>query len=109
MLLDTINPDDWLIAHFNEIVELSLKSQTGTLVPVIATFTDERDYGVPQLSALLEINQDNLPELFAFHSASGKSVPYPGLLDDIREKTPKQTLIWWAKTIMTIDMSYMAN
>ena len=81
----------------------------GTVVPVIATYNDQRDYGVPSLISLLDINEDNLPELFAFHSASGKLVSFPGLLDEIKQKMPKETLLWWAKTIMTVDVSYMAS
>ena len=55
----------------------------GTVVPVIATFKDETDHGVPALTNLLRIEEDDLPELFAYHSVSGRKVLFPGNLDEI--------------------------
>ena len=57
----------------------------GTIVPIIATIKDETDRGVPALTHLLQIEEDDLPELFAYHSASGKKVFFPGVLDEIKE------------------------
>ena len=109
MLLDNIDTDDWLYVHFNELVEVSKTSQMGKVVPVIATYKDENDYGVPKLASLIDVGEDNLPELFAYHAASGKLVSFPGLLDEIKTKMPKETLLWWAKTMMTMDLSYQAS
>ena len=88
---DKAKMPDWLSEHISELVETSRTQQVGTLVPVIAGIDDKFDLanGEQQISDLLEINQEDLPELFAFHAPSKKQVSYPSLLDELKEKTPK--------------------
>jgi len=65
-----------------------LQTIVSGFVPVVATHTTPGQRMVPELSQLLNLKKEDLPNLFMVHPLSDSVIPYPDPLDDPRNFSP---------------------
>ena len=64
---------------------------------------------VPQLSGLLNVKKEELPNFFVLHPYSQQVVAYPDLQDDFKKHSPEQILLWGRRTILYMDVEIWEN
>ena len=96
---------DWRALNFNKIVEISKEFETG-LVPILSPFEAKNIGGIMQLSELMNIKKEDLPQFYVKSGRTGKSVPYPFPLDDPLDAKPEMLLLWGRKTSLEIELEY---
>ena len=94
---------DWRALTFNQIVEATKEFETG-LVPIMSTFEAKNIGGIMQLSELMKVKKDDLPQFYVKSGRTGKSVPYPFPLDDPLDAKPEMILLWGRKTTLEIEI-----
>ena len=94
---------DWKAMTFNAIVELTKQFETGML-PIMSTFEAKDIGGITQLSELMQIKKDILPQFFVIHTRTGKSVAYPYPLEHPLDASPEMILLWSRRTVLYIEI-----
>ena len=97
---------DWKVLLMSRVVELIQESQTG-FVPIFSPFTDQNPRMlVPQLSKMMDVQAEELPQYFVLHPITDQVVPYPHPLDDPAKFTPELVLLWGRRTVLYLDIEH---
>ena len=59
---------------------------------------------VPQLSTIMDIQKEELPNFFVMHSLTETVVPFPDPLDDPKKFDPKLMLLWARRTVLYLEV-----
>ena len=95
--------NDWKAMTFNAIVEMTREYETG-MIPVMSTFEAKNIGGILQLSDLLQIKKEDLPNFYVIHARTGKSVSYPYSLEDPLDASPEMILLWGRRTVLYLEL-----
>ena len=95
--------NDWKAMTFNAIVEMTREYETG-MIPVMSTFEAKNIGGILQLSDLLQLKKEDLPQFYVIHSRTGKSVGYPYPLKDPLDASPEMILLWGRRTVLYLEV-----
>ena len=76
-----------------------------SLVPLIVPYKqDEWTLSVPQLSEILAVEKEELPNYFLVEPLTGSVVPYPDPIEDVRRFTPESVLLWARRTALYLHV-----
>ena len=113
MMPEMVEPDklleDWRVMLSIGMIELMQENDT-SFVPLIVPFEQPEEHILlPQLSTLMDIKKEELPNFFAIHPFSDQVVPYPEELKDPEDFSPELILLWARRTILYLEIELFEN
>ena len=99
---------DWRQYIMIRMMEIIQEQQTG-FIPIITAHTQEPadEQLLPQLSTIMDIKEDELPNYFVLHSMTDQLVPYPHPPhsdDDLEKLTPELVILWARRTVILLEI-----
>ena len=52
----------------------------------------------------MNIEKDELPNYFVLHPLTEQVVPFPNKLDDVKNFSPEQVLLWARRTVLYLEI-----
>ena len=76
-------------------------------MPVVSPFTSGNDRMlVPELSTMMDVKSEELPQFFVLHPITDQVVPYPESLEDPTKFSPDLVLLWGRRTVLYLDIEH---
>ena len=94
---------DWKIMLMMSITHIVQENQTAFVPLIVPHKQDEWMMQVPQLSDLLSIKKEELPNFFVISPFSGQVIKYPDSVEDIKI-SPQSILMWARRTILYLEI-----
>ena len=96
--------EDWRITLMMKLIQVVQETQT-SLVPLIVPYKQDKwTLKVPQLSEILAVEKEELPNYFLVEPLTGSVVPYPDPIEDVRRFTPENVLLWARRTALYLHV-----
>ena len=61
---------------------------------------------VPQLSSMIEVSKEDLPNFFVLHPLTEQVVPYGEPLNDVANFSPELILLWARRTVLYLEIEH---
>ena len=102
---------DWRLTLLGSLVE-HIKNSNQHYVPIVQQWDYEETPSqgrVPALANLLHANKADIPHIYMHHPGTGKTVPYPEPLTDVKKFTPELLAFWANKVVIEIEKEKVVN
>lgn len=98
---------DWRVMAMSDVIQTMQRTNTG-FIPILGPFTQQPERGeeallVPQLSSMMGIQPDELPNFFLYHHLTGTTTAFPIALDDPRKISPDLILVWARRSQLELE------